>query len=63
MQKIWPFSLNFVFFAGVAFVLPFMVLYYQSLGLSGAEIGLLVGLTPLITLFGAPLWTGLADAT
>jgi MFS family permease len=63
MQKFWPFSLNFLFFAGVAFVMPFMVLYYQSLGLSGTEIGILLGLTPLITLFGAPLWTRLADAT
>jgi MFS family permease len=63
MQKVWPFSLNFLFFAGVAFVLPFMVLYYQSLGLTGTEIGILLGLTPLITLFGAPLWTRLADTT
>jgi PPP family 3-phenylpropionic acid transporter len=63
MQKVWPFSLNFLFFAGVAFVLPFMVLYYQGLGLTGTEIGIILGLTPLITLFGAPLWTRLADTT
>lgn len=63
MRKIWPFSLSFLFFAGVAFVMPFMVLYYQSLGFSGAQIGVLVGLTPLITLLSSPLWTGLADAT
>jgi len=63
MQKIWPFSLNVLLFAGIAFVMPFLVLYYQSLGLTGAEIGLLTGVTPLITLFSAPLWTGLADAT
>ncbi len=63
MQKIWPFSLNFLFFASVAFVMPFMVLYYQSLGLTGTEIGIFLGLTPLITLFGAPLWTRFADLT
>jgi MFS transporter, PPP family, 3-phenylpropionic acid transporter len=63
MQKIWPFSLSFLFFAGVAFVMPFMVLYYQSLGFSGAQIGILVGLFPLITLFSSPFWTGLADST
>jgi PPP family 3-phenylpropionic acid transporter len=63
MRKIWPFNLSFLFFAGVAFVMPFMVLYYQGLGFSGAQIGVLVGLTPLITLISSPLWTGLADAT
>lgn len=63
MQKIWPFSVNFLLFSGVAFALPYLVLFYQSLGLSGTEIGILVGLLPFITLFGAPLWTTLADAT
>jgi len=63
MQKIWPFSLNVLFYAAIAFVMPFTVLYYQSLGLGGAQIGILVGLVPLVTMFGAPLFTGLADAT
>jgi PPP family 3-phenylpropionic acid transporter len=63
MRKIWPFSISFFFFAGVAFVGPFTVLYYQSLGFSGAQIGILAGLAPLIILFSAPLWTGLADTT
>jgi len=63
MQKIWPFSLNILFYAAIAFVMPFTVLYYQSLGLGGAQIGILVGLVPLVTMFGAPLFTGLADAT
>jgi PPP family 3-phenylpropionic acid transporter len=63
MRKIWPFSLSFVFFAGIAFSMPFMVLYYQSLGFSGTQIGILVGITPLVTLFSSPLWTGVADTT
>ncbi len=63
MRKAWPFTFYFSYFAGVAFVAPFVVLYYQSLGFTGAQIGLLAGLTPLITLFGTLLWTGLADAT
>lgn len=62
MRKIWPFTFNLLIFAGVAFVLPFIVLYYQSLGFTGAQIGLLTGVTPLVTLFCAPLWTGFADA-
>jgi hypothetical protein len=39
------------------------VLYYQSLGFSGAQIGLVAGLAPLVTMFSAPFWTGLADQT
>ncbi len=63
MRKAWPFTFNFLFFAGSATVSPFVILYYQGLGLSGAQIGILAGVGPLITLAGAPLWTGLADAT
>ena len=47
----------------MAFVAPFLVLYYQSLGFSGAQIGVLTGLTPLVTMVSAPFWTGLADQT
>jgi PPP family 3-phenylpropionic acid transporter len=57
------FAFNFLLFAGFAFASPFLVLYFQGLGFSGAEIGLLAGVAPLITFCGAPFWTGLADAT
>jgi PPP family 3-phenylpropionic acid transporter len=60
---VWPFAFYFLLYAGSASVSPFIVLYYQELGFSGVQIGLLTGITPLITLFCAPLWTGLADAT
>ncbi len=63
MKKTWPFTLNFLLFATMAFVLPFLALYYQSLDFTGAQIGLLMGLSPLITLVSAPLWTGIADKT
>ncbi len=63
MKKIWPFSYYFWQLAGVAFWAPFYVLFYQSLGFSGTEIGLLTGISPLLTLVCAPLWTGLADHT
>lgn len=63
MRKIWPFTFNFLLFAGIASVSPFIVLYYQGLGFTGAQIGLLTGIAPLITFFSAPLWTGFADAT
>jgi len=63
MKKIWPFLFYFFFFAAASGLFPFTALYYQSIGLSGAQIGLLVGSAPLITLIGAPLWTGIADAS
>jgi PPP family 3-phenylpropionic acid transporter len=62
MKKIWPFTLNALLYAGIASGIPYLVLYYQSVGFDGRQIGLLTGLTPLITLLSIPLWTGLADA-
>ncbi len=63
MKNLWPFSFYFWHFAGVAFTAPFLVLYFQSLGFSGPQIGLLAGLSPLVTLFCAPWWVAVADAT
>ncbi|HEY5729280.1 MAG TPA: major facilitator superfamily domain-containing protein 6 [Anaerolineales bacterium] len=63
MKKIVPFSFYFLYFAAFASLLPYFVLFYQSLGFSGAQIGLLTGVPPLITLFAAPFGTGLADRT
>jgi PPP family 3-phenylpropionic acid transporter len=63
MRRIWPFSFYFIYFAGVAAFGPYRVLYYQSLSFTGAQIGLLAGITPLITLVSLPLVTGLADRT
>jgi PPP family 3-phenylpropionic acid transporter len=63
MRKTWLFTFNFLLFAGIACVSPFIVLYYQELGFTGAQIGLLAGVTPLVTFVSAPLWSGLADAT
>ena len=63
MSKLLPFAANVLFFAALACVLPFLILYYERLGFSGPQVGLLIGLSPLVTLVGAPLWTNLADAT
>lgn len=61
--KIWPFAYYFIYFAGLSAFIPYIVLYYQSLGFSGTQIGLLVAVSPLISLVGGPLLTGFADAT
>ena len=63
MKKIWPFSFYFLYYAAMASMLPFLVIFYQSRGFSGVQIGLLTGIPPLITLVGAPFGTGLADTT
>jgi MFS transporter, PPP family, 3-phenylpropionic acid transporter len=63
MRKAIPFSFNFVFYAGMASIIPYFVLYYQELGFSGAQISVLAGLPPLVTLFFSPFWTNLADRT
>src|SRR5690349_1830201 len=61
MKKIWPFSFYFLYFIAFASLMPFFVLFYQRLGFNGAQIGLLTGIPPLITMVAAPFWTGLAD--
>ena len=54
----------FTIFAALAFLLPFLSLYYQKeLGLSGSQIGFLTGLAPIVSLIGASIWGGIADAT
>lgn len=63
MKKIWPFTFYFLYFAAFASLLPYFVLFYQGLGFSGTQIGLLTGVPPLITLFGAPFLSGVADST
>jgi PPP family 3-phenylpropionic acid transporter len=62
MRKFWPFLYYAFIFASFASYGPFLVLYYQELGFTGSQIGLLTGVTPLITLIASPLLTGLADA-
>ena len=63
MKKASAFTFYLLYFAAIASLMPFVVLYYRQLGFTGAQIGLLAGMSPLITLVGAPLWTGIADTT
>ncbi|MEZ4659402.1 MAG: MFS transporter [Caldilineaceae bacterium] len=52
----------FCYFGAAAALMPFLVLYYEQIGLSGRQIAVLAALPPLINLFAAALWNGLADA-
>jgi len=62
-----PFTVSkaayFFYFAAAASLMPFLTLYYQELGLSGRQIGFATGIVPLLTLFSASLWGGIADAS
>jgi PPP family 3-phenylpropionic acid transporter len=53
----------FLYFWGLSALFPYFALYYESLGLTGSQIGILMATMPLVTLVSAPLWSGLADAT
>lgn len=63
MRKVWPFMSFFWMYAAFASVIPLLVLYYDELSFSGAQIGILVGLPPLVTTLFAPLLANLADRT
>ena len=62
MRKALPFSFYFAYFAAAAFLQPYIIVYFDTLGFNGAQIGLLAGMVPLVIMIGATLWTGLADA-
>src|SRR5512137_2729125 len=53
----------FITYGALSVLFPFLALFYQSRGLTGAQIGLLAAISPIISFFGAPLWTGAADAS
>ena len=53
----------FIYYAAASSLIPFLTLYYQGLGLTGREIGILTGISPLMTLVGASVWSLLADLT
>lgn len=56
-------TLYFLYYAAASSLLPFLVLYYQQLGLSGRQVSVLSTLLPLMTLIGVPLWSAGSDTT
>ena len=62
MKKFWPFTFYFLYFVAFSSAMPFFVLFYQGLGFNGAQIGLLTGIPPLISMVSSPFGTSLADA-
>jgi len=63
MPTFWKSSAYyFLYYAAAASLSPFLVLYYQSLGLGGHQIGVLASIPSIVMIFSIPLWTGYADA-
>jgi PPP family 3-phenylpropionic acid transporter len=60
---LFPSIYYFLYYGAISILFPFLALFYQSQGLTGGQIGLLAAIAPIISFFGAPLWTGVADAT
>ena len=58
-----PKAFYFTFYGAASLFVPFLALYYEGLGLNGRQIGTLLGIVPLITLFSASVWSAIADAT
>ena len=56
-------SFYFLYYAALASLSPFLTLFYEGIGLSGRQIGVLAAMPPLVTLFASPIWSGVADAT
>ena len=54
-------SFYFFFFSAVGSLFPYLAVFYKQLWLSAHETGILIGMRPLIQLFGTPLWGVIAD--
>ena len=52
-----------LYFLTIGVTLPFLPAYFGSLGLSASQIGLLLSVGPVFSLFAPPLWGQLADRT
>ncbi|MCP3101233.1 MFS transporter [Myxococcus sp. K15C18031901] len=53
----------FLYFASVGIILPFLPAYLRSLSLSATQVGVLLGLSPAISLLAPHLWGHIADRT
>ena len=62
LSRVYASALYLLYFAASGALLPYLNLYYQSVGMSKAQIGLLIASTTLAGVIASPLWSMLADA-
>lgn len=56
-----PKAFYFFYFSAYAALAPFLIVYFEQLGFSGQQIGILSALIPITMLMAAPLWGMIAD--
>jgi len=54
-------ALYFCFFAAVGTMVPYLNLYFESIGLDGRQIGVLSSMMPFLTPLSTPFWGAVAD--
>lgn len=54
-------ALYFLYYGAMGVLYPFLNLYYQRVGLSGTQIGLLAALPAVVNFIAASAWSALAD--
>lgn len=57
----WAAFYYFTFFAAIGILVPFINLYYESVGLDAGSIGILAALPTVVSLVASPLWGVVAD--
>jgi len=61
-SRLWVAKLYYlVFFSAIGAIAPFFNIYLSSQGLSGAQIGLLGSIPPIVALLANPFWGAVAD--
>lgn len=59
--RLYASTLYFLYYAAMGTLYPFLNLYYQRVGLSGSQIGLLAAVPAIVNFFAASVWSTLAD--
>jgi PPP family 3-phenylpropionic acid transporter len=52
---------NYLFYSVLAIFISYLPVYYQHQGLSKSEIGILLGVGPIISIFAPPVWGYISD--
>ncbi|HLV36898.1 MAG TPA: MFS transporter, partial [Spirillospora sp.] len=60
--RIFAAAVYFFYFAAGGSLVPYLNLYYQTIGMSKQQIGVLIASTTLTAVVAAPVWSVLADA-
>ncbi|MCA9838533.1 MAG: MFS transporter [Trueperaceae bacterium] len=58
-----PKAFYFFYYAAYAALMPFLVVYFEKLGFSAGQIGILGAIMPLMTMLAAPFWANLVDSS